>query len=49
MEAAASQYLLDKTVRDGQKHSSGANAHAVGPHLLSALILYVYECECVCV
>lgn len=47
MEAAASQYLSDETVRDGPRRSSGRNAHAAGPHLLSALILYV--CACVCV
>ena len=47
VEAASSQDLLDETIRD--KQASGSNAHAAGPHLLSALILYARACVCVCV
>lgn len=48
VEAAASQYLLDETVRDGPRRGSGSNAHAAGPHLPSALTLCVCVCLCEC-
>lgn len=46
VEAPASQYLLDETASDRPRQSSGS-----GPHVLSALMLYNYECVhlCICV